>query len=57
MKFWVAAIVDAKCPNSGPFTYTGPFLGPSAAPSRKAMLLNEKILAEVEPELIWTDQT
>ena len=39
--------------------YTGPFLGPLAktAPSRKAVLFNRQILAEAEPELIWTDQT
>jgi len=35
-----------------------PILGPSAktAPSWKAVLFNEKILAETEPGLIWTDQ-
>jgi len=39
--------------------YTGLFLGPLAktAPSRNALLFNRQILAEAEPELIWTDQT
>jgi len=39
--------------------YTGLFLGLSAktAPSQKAVLFNGQILAEAEPELIWTDQT
>ena len=48
-----------KCPNSRFFAYTGPFLGPLAktAPSRNAVMFNEQILAEAEPELIWTDQT
>jgi len=39
--------------------YTGPFLGPLAktASSWNAVLFNGQILAEAEPELIWTDQT
>ena len=55
MKFWVG-YGGCKCPDSGPFAYTGPFLGPSAktAPSWKAVLFNGQILAEVKPGLIWT---
>ena len=45
-------------PVLGPIANTGPFLGTwvKIAPSRKAVLFDEWILAEAEPELIWTDQ-
>jgi len=49
MTLWVVAIAGANVP----------ILGPSAktASSRKAVQFNGQILAEVEPGLIWTDQT